>query len=209
MPDWWAREVESIVERIAVTNETQARFVIAIAGPPAAGKSTFAEALKVRLEPRAVVLGMDAFHFDDAILVERGDRDRKGAPHTFDPAAYRHTLDMIKNERSRDVSIPVFDRSMELSRNCAEIVRTTHDVVITEGNYLLSDAELWRPAQELFDLTVMVGASDAEIERRILERWRSLGHAEDEAAAKARHNDIPNARYVRERSIEADVDVLS
>ena len=70
------------------------RSVTAIAGPPGSGKSTLAERLAEELNRReaesAAVLPMDGYHFDDLILVPRGWRPRKGAPHTFDAVSYTH-----------------------------------------------------------------------------------------------------------------------
>ena len=53
------------------------RFMVAIAGPPASGKSTTAHDLQkslVAAGETAVVVPMDGFHFDDAVLNARGHR---------------------------------------------------------------------------------------------------------------------------------------
>ena len=89
----WKTEVDKVVAQVPEANDAGERFVVGVAGPPAAGKSTFASELKAALGSRAAELGMDAFHFDDAILEARGDRSRKGAPHTFDVEAYRFILE--------------------------------------------------------------------------------------------------------------------
>lgn len=72
------------------------RVVTALAGPPGAGKSTAAEALADALNQLsagvAAVFPMDGFHYDDAVLDQRGWRARKGAPHTFDVSGFAHIL---------------------------------------------------------------------------------------------------------------------
>jgi pantothenate kinase len=44
----------------------------------------------------------------------------------------------------------------------------------------------------------------AELERRLIQRWRDHGFAPDAAEAKARGNDIPNAELVLKESAAAD-----
>jgi len=181
------------------------RNVIAIAGPPTAGKSTLAATLLEHLGPAGGVLGMDAFHYDDAILNERGDRERKGAPHTFDVAGYAAFLERVRSTTGTDIAVPVFDRTLELTRNAAEILPATATTVITEGNWLLLDRPRWRDLQPLFDLTVMLDVAEEVVKVRSYERWHGFGF--DDAAAEhwVETNDLPNARIVRDESRSADL----
>ncbi len=181
------------------------RTIVAIAGPPAAGKSTLATELSDRLGERGGIIGLDAFHLDDGILNERGDRSRKGAPHTFDVAGYRALIERVRNESDGDIAVPVFDRSLELTRNAAEILPASATVVITEGNWLLLDRPQWRDLRALFDLTVMLDVGEAVIESRILQRWTDLGFDSETAQRRAWGNDIPNARLVSRESLSADL----
>src|SRR5690606_11329337 len=78
-------EIAHIAAAIFKRAGKERRLVVAIAGPPGAGKSTLSAALHGLLpEGSAEVVAMDGFHFDDAILDRRGLRARKGAPETFD-----------------------------------------------------------------------------------------------------------------------------
>jgi len=180
------------------------RFVVAIAGPPAAGKSTLAAALDDALGERAGQLQMDAFHFDNGILEARGHRSRKGAPHTFDVAAYHLQLDALRNNPDLTMSVPRFDRALELSRNCAAVISANQQVLITEGNYLLLDDEPWLALRPLFDLTVWIDAPLDVIEARIIDRWHEHGLSDADARHRAESNDLPNARQVVANSSPAD-----
>src|SRR5688572_27161103 len=97
-----------------------ARTLVAVAGPPGAGKSTFAEALADRLNEAAAgsaaVLPMDGFHFDDRVLEPLGLRARKGAPDTFDVAGLRHMLERLRRNQEAEIAVPVFDRELEIAR---------------------------------------------------------------------------------------------
>ena len=179
------------------------RFIVALAGPPGAGKSTLAGAVVAALGDDARAVPMDGFHFDDAILIARGQRSRKGAPETFDVAGYRHLLTRLRGED--EVAIPVFDRSLELSRGSADLVSAGHRILVTEGNYLLMDEAPWTGLAAFFDLTVMIDVSEAELDRRLLERWAHFGKTPQEARDWIEGNDMPNIRRVTRGSRGADL----
>lgn len=181
------------------------RFVVAIAGPPASGKSTLAERLAGVLPAgSAVVVPMDGFHFDDTLLDKRGLRSRKGAPETFDFGGFRHLLKRLR-EREADVAIPVFDRSIEIARAGADVVPADVKFILVEGNYLLLDEEPWRGLAPLFDFTIYVNVPRDELDRRLVQRWRD--HGREDAAA--RHwidtNDMPNIDRVISHRRSADL----
>jgi len=65
------------------------RVIVAIAGPPAAGKSTLLPILLNSLQNefgqnRVTGVPMDGFHLDNVQLEQAGSLARKGSPHTFD-----------------------------------------------------------------------------------------------------------------------------
>ena len=168
-------EISSIAAAIFKHAGNSRRFIIAIAGPPGSGKSTLAERLhEVLPEGSSVVIPMDGFHYDDAILDQRGLRSRKGAPETFDYSGFATLLKRVR-EGEEEIAIPVFDRSMELSRAGAAIVSADAKFILVEGNYLLLDEEPWTGLGSLFDFTVFLDVPRGELERRLMERWRLHG----------------------------------
>jgi pantothenate kinase len=183
------------------------RCIVAIAGAPGAGKSTISAAL-VDLFPEgsAIVVPMDGFHFDDAILEERGLRARKGAPETFDFAGFAHLLKRIRSGEA-DVAIPIFDRNMELSRAAAAIVCADKRFVLVEGNYLLLDEKPWSELADLFDLTIFLDVPRDELERRLIQRWRDHGRSETEGRAWVNSNDLPNIDRVLLHRRAADLTI--
>ena len=198
-------EIASIAAAIFKRAAGAQRFVVAIAGPPGSGKSTLAQRLNVVLpEDASAVVPMDGFHFDDVVLDSRGLRPRKGAPETFDYAGFAALLKRIRAGEP-EVAIPVFDRSMELSRAGASIIGSGVKFVLVEGNYLLLDEEPWSALSGLFDFSIFVDVPRGELERRLLERWRGHGKSDEDARAWIASNDLPNIERVLARRRQADL----
>lgn len=197
--------VEEIAARIVEGAHGLRRVIIALAGPPGAGKSTLSERLLAVLPVgEAALVPMDGFHFDNAVLDEMGLRNRKGAPETFDCDGLAAMLRRIRSGR-QPVAVPVFDREADLARAGAAIIPADTRIVLVEGNYLLLDRAPWSELAPLFDLTIFIDVPMAELERRLLARWRDLGRSEEEASTWVDGNDLPNARLVIESSRVADI----
>jgi pantothenate kinase len=197
--------VECLARLIRSNAADASRYMVAIAGAPASGKSTLAENLRDALVAQgetAIVVPMDGFHFDDLILNARGHRPRKGAPFTFDVPGFEVLLKRIK-AREPDIAIPVFDRSMELSRAAADIVDEKARFILVEGNYLLLRSPPWNRLHSLFDFSIYLEVPVEELEHRLIKRW--LDHGFDLAYAKnwIASNDLPNIMEVIGNSASA------
>lgn len=198
-------EIASIAATIFKRAGKASRFVVGIAGPPGSGKSTLAENLhEVFPEGQSVVVPMDGFHFDDIILNQRGLRSRKGSPETFDYRGFEALLRRIRGGEP-DIAIPVFDRSIELSRAAAAIVGGDVKFILVEGNYLLLDEEPWSALAPLLDFSIYVDVPRFELERRLLRRWHDHGKSDEDARAWIASNDMPNIDRVLARRRMADL----
>jgi len=201
--------VDTLADNVRQYDDGHRRLLIAIAGPPGAGKSTVAEALAEKLnhllvDRPAEAVPMDGFHYDNAILDERGWRARKGAPETFDVGGFSSLLHRLKNETD-DIAIPVFDRSADLARASARIISSHERLLIVEGNYLLLDRPNWRELFPLFDLTIFLKPSIETIEERLIQRWLDYGFDQQTAEARAKGNDLNNARVILAESRPANI----
>ncbi|MEM6637346.1 MAG: nucleoside/nucleotide kinase family protein [Pseudomonadota bacterium] len=191
------QNAETIIAQVLALPQAPGRRLVALAGPPAAGKSTVAEMVQRGLTDRGLPTGllpMDGFHMDNSALDDLGLRSRKGAPETFDLQGLQKTLQQLSVQP--EVPVPTFDRIQDRTVPNAQIIGDEQAHVVVEGNYLLLDEEGWRDLSKFWDFSVLFQVPLKKLEARLVARWTELGHPEAEALVRARTNDIPNARRV-------------
>lgn len=202
-------EIATIAATIFKRAGKSRRFVVAVAGAPGSGKSTLSHhLLDLFPEGSAAIVPMDGFHFDDAILNKRGLRSRKGAPETFDYAGFSALLRRIRSLEP-EIAVPVFDRSMELSRAGAAIIDSDVKFVLVEGNYLLLDEAPWNELAPFFDFAIFLDLPRNELERRLMQRWHEQGKTQEEARDWIATNDMPNIERVVQQRRPADLVIQS
>ena len=199
--------IKALSQHLITKSAQQARTIVAIAGPPGAGKSSLAQQLLLALTSANVpasIVPMDGFHLDNALLKQLSLSHRKGAPNTFDSHGFVHLIKRLSANEAH-VVIPTFNRQQDIAIAGSQVVNQDHKVLIVEGNYLLIKQQPWAKLAPLWDYSVFINPGITELTRRLTNRW--LTHGLDEHAAKERalSNDIPNAHYVLEHSARADM----
>lgn len=189
---------------------TGSRKLIAVAGPPGSGKSSVSAALCLALQNTgrsAVVVPMDGFHLDNAVLRQRGILERKGAPASFDTAGFVHLVRRIA--AGEDVIYPVFDRERDIAIAGAAHLPSDTEFVLFEGNYLhLRDAP-WCELMPLWTLSIAIDTPRDVLANRLLQRWLDHGLPREQAAARRDANDMPNADLVLTNSLPADLTIYN
>jgi len=198
-------------EIINKANSTD-RFIVAIAGPPASGKSTIAEELSSIINQQSKlnisdVVPMDGFHLNNDTLDKLELRHRKGAENTFDSEGFA-TMIRALHANTESVKIPVFDRNIDASIPDARIISSELKILIVEGNYLLLNSKPWSELHTLYDFTVLLNPSIETIKERLFKRWRDNGYDDEGAKHRALSNDIPNAEFVLDHSVSADLVIV-
>lgn len=179
--------------------------LVAITGAPGCGKSTLASEVARRLNSqkrKTIVVPMDGFHLDNAVLDARGLRQRKGAPETFDAPGFVRMIKALK--AGEEVFAPVFDRARDLSIAGAVAVPRDAEVILVEGNYLMFDEAPWSDLAPLWDVSVRLDVPMPELRARLIQRWLSLNYSSAVATRRAEGNDIPNAQRVIDHALPCD-----
>ncbi len=197
---------DRIVSEVLKLRSGAARRLIAIAGPPAAGKSTVAELVQEKLLASGIPTGllpMDGFHLDNSDLQSRDLLARKGAPETFDLAGFQAVLEQLTT--ASVVDVPVFDRANDRVVPNATQITAKEQLVLVEGNYLLLDEPDWRDLSNFWTYSVFLEEPLQDLEDRLMGRWTGLGYEMADALAKAQSNDIPNAKRTLENRMPASL----
>jgi pantothenate kinase len=108
--------VRDLAELILAAPRSGRRRLVALAGAPASGKSTLAEALASELRSQRCatqVVPLDGFHLHNQILIDRGLLPHKGAPDTFDAQGFAHLIGRLHDDP--EVYYPVFDRARDIA----------------------------------------------------------------------------------------------
>lgn len=202
---------ERLAARIVALAESRRRVLVGIVGTPGAGKSTVAHGVADALTARGfrpnevAIVPMDGFHLADVTLMKLGRLNRKGALDTFDGDGYVAALRRLRSESARPVYLPGFERELEQPIAAAVTVDPGARIVLTEGLYLLIDAEPWAEIAGLLDESWYLEGDDAVRRERLIARHIEFGKTPDAARRWVDGVDERNAELVRASCARADL----
>jgi len=195
------------------------RALVALAGLPGSGKSTFAAHLVAEVNavarPNAVVaLSMDGFHLSKAALRRMPDPEaafaRRGAPWTFDAPALVARLRELKDAAGRaPVGWPDFQHEIGDPVEDALSVGPGTRLILVEGLYLLLPEGGWEELGPLWDERWYLDTPMDVALTRLTDRHRAAwGLTQGEAERRVDANDRLNAEIVAPTRDFADWRVL-
>jgi pantothenate kinase len=198
-------DASGLIERARRLVEPGTRRILGLTGAPGSGKSTLASILIAALVPDAVLIPMDGFHLANDQLVRLGSRDRKGAADTFDAAGYVALLRRLRDPAELLVYAPEFRREIEEPIACAIPAARDVPLVVTEGNYLLVDADPWSGVRPLLDEAWFLEPEEEVRIERLVARHVAFGKPPADARAWSLGTDQRNAELVQGTRDRADL----
>jgi pantothenate kinase len=169
------------------------------------GKSTLAQQLVAELGEVAAHVPMDGFHMKHSKLEALGTVADKGAPHTFEGAAFAEFLAALKSA-SVPMSGPGYSRKIEDVIDDAFTVPASARLLVTEGNYLLLMTAPWWQVRPLLDRAVFVDVPREVVRERLLKRHGEEGlFTEERNRAHVERVDLANYDLVQRSRSRADV----
>jgi len=203
-----ADDPQFLLDRVRSLRAGGGRVLIGIAGCPGAGKTTVAAWLAHALDPerrKAVQVPMDGFHLSNAELVRLGRRGRKGAIDTFDGHGYLALLERIATEAKATVYAPEFDRRIGEPVAGSIAVPPEAEVVVTEGNYLLDEAEPWPAVRDALTEVWYCETPEPLRLARLVARHERFGKSPEHARSWVAEVDERNAERIRAARHRADL----
>ena len=194
---------------LALQSAAHHRIAIGLAGGPGTGKSTLAAELVTMVNAThpgsAALVPMDGFHMKHSKLEGLGQVDYKGAPHTFEGAAFVSFLHHLKHA-TEPVSGPGYSRKIEDTVENAYTVQPEVKTLIVDGNYLLLTEGPWAGIRPLLDYAIFLDVPRDLVKARLLKRHAEEGlFTEERNRAHIERNDLPNYDLVQQSQDRADV----
>ncbi|MGQ9648998.1 MAG: hypothetical protein ACUVXJ_02720, partial [Phycisphaerae bacterium] len=189
-----------------------------LGGIPGSGKSTFAATVAMvggRIWPsgRLAVVGMDGWHYPNVVLDARTVLDesgqpvplrrRKGGPQSFDVYAMADSLVSLR-PMHRPVNLPAYDRRLHDPVPGAIAIDAETQIVLVEGNFVLSTAHPWDKVSSLLKPKLFLEADPAVARERIIQRHIRGGASPEQAREKFETNDLLNIATAEETAAGAD-----
>lgn len=181
------------------------RTIVLLSAMSGAGKSVVASLIEqfanlLQGYPQVQSIGMDGWHLPNRVIQARMFTDesgqvvplatRKGSPESFDVKALAREVESLARDSS-PAQLPVYDRTSH--EPAANAVTVGSPIVLLEGNYLLLQGQGWEDVAKMACGTVWLDVPVELARRSIVERHVACGRTREEAEARWRGNDWPNA----------------
>lgn len=196
--------------------QTGKKVLVFMSAPPGTGKTTVAQFLEMLSKNQTDIeeiqtIGLDGFHYhQEYILTHKVVRDGKSIPmkevkgclETFDVEKLIPKLQVLKKE---NVKWPIYDRN--LHDVIEDSITVTKDIILLEGNWLLSTEGLWNDVIKYCDDSIFIYAEPEILEKRLVERKMRGGYSYTDALNFYQNSDRANVIRILEKHHLASINL--
>ncbi len=207
-------DAEQAIEKIQNHLQQDKRRLIALAGGPGSGKSTFAnylaEHFNAQRPSQVVCLSMDGFHLPKQTLRNLPNADeaftRRGAAWTFDHHKFsQYVAKIAEAYQTQDCQWPSFDHALGDPIDNQLSVPQQTKVILIEGLYLFLPEVDWQKASDYYHERWFLDIPlPTAIERLALRHQTVWGLSYQQAMSRIQQNDALNAEQVAQTKEYAD-----
>ncbi|CUM55733.1 unnamed protein product [Debaryomyces fabryi] len=212
--------IEKLTQRVIrlyhEKEDSNQRLIVSVAGVPGSGKSTITAKVCKSLNKMlglqiATVLPQDGFHYYRKELMDMRNPEalikRRGAPFTFNSSRLLELVKQVKKDGNTTIFVPSFDHELKDPQENSIEISPLMKIVLLEGNYVHLKDDGWRELHSLSDEKWLILADLNIIKQRLVQRHILAGICTsiDESVDRVESNDLINANYIIDHSIQPDV----
>jgi uridine kinase len=191
--------VGDVIQRLATTVDQltpERRVLVAVDGPDAAGKSTFARLLSEQLTRPVICGSIDDWHQPHEVRLRRGDESPEGYyEDSFDYDALIHELLQPFLAGASTVTASWFDYRTNQPRRTEAVGIASTAVLVFEGVFLL------RPElRDYWDLRVHLDVPEAVTVARVVQRDAAALGGEEQVRRRYERRYLPGQALYREHA---------
>lgn len=171
------------------------RIVVFLSAPPGVGKTTLSQFLEYlshdEMFEDVQALGLDGFHYHQEYILSHNAcvdgktvpmKDVKGCLETFD---IEKLLSKLQDIRTKDIKWPIYDRNIH--DVIEDAVTVKKNIVLIEGNWLLSTEGKWAQLIDMCDDSIFIYADREVLKERLISR-KVMGGTSRESAERFYYN---------------------
>ena len=188
----------------------QKRIVVSLSGPSGSGKSVIAELLKTIFDSsdKDIIfypLDLDAFHFSNAELEQKGLRGVKGRYDTYNVELLEDKLQRFLN--GENVTFPIYSRGAHEPIENGFTVSNDQAILFLVGLWIQNDSNEWKEIRDQIRYTFSIFGPVDHMRQNTIQRHIRGGRNEKDAQQFFENSDAVNTQEILSNSVKADEEI--
>lgn len=182
------------------------RYVVSISGPSGSGKSVLSVILRELLQSEkdfaVYPIDLDAFHFSNSELRERGVFESKGRYDTYDTQQLISLLTQFNDNQS--VAFPEYSRIDHEPHQDKFLVQPGKAILLLAGLWFQRNDSVWNEVRAQIDHTYSIVGPEDDFKQNTIDRHIRGGRTKDDADQFYNTSDARNTAEIIKHSSPSD-----